>query len=158
MQSINILFPRTIDNTIHGSRWPYFIFLIYTVISTVRSLIHLLAPDGGAGSIAGMNLDVAGRDEIVFAFALWGSSQLLISMIQILACLRYRSIVPFLYLLLITETVLRMLIGHLKTANFEHTPPGAIGNYVILPFSVIMLLICIFTAKDPKRYSTNKLS
>ena len=39
----------------------------------MRSSIRLLAPDGGAGLIAGMDLSVAGAPGIIFAFALWGS-------------------------------------------------------------------------------------
>jgi hypothetical protein len=65
------------------------------VISTVRSFIHLLSPDGGSGSIARMNLSVAGADGIIFAFALWGSSQLLMAIIQLLVVVRYRSLIPF---------------------------------------------------------------
>jgi len=67
-------------------------------IGAVRSCIHLLAPDGGAGSIAGMNLEMAGADGIVFSFALWGSAQLIYALIQLVVVFRYRSLVPFMYL------------------------------------------------------------
>ena len=48
----------------------------------VRSCTHIFSSDGGAGSIAGMDLTVAGADGIIFAFALWGSSQLLFAIMQ----------------------------------------------------------------------------
>ena len=114
------------------------------VISTVRSCIHLLAPDGGAGSIAGMDLTVAGSNNIVFAFALWGSAQLIYALIQLAVAFRYRSLVPFMYTLLILETLLRMLVGHMKPVIFAHTPPGAIGHYVILPVATLMLVLSLW--------------
>ncbi|MGA3023844.1 MAG: hypothetical protein ABSF98_03635 [Bryobacteraceae bacterium] len=64
------LLPAKVDNNIRGMRLPVYVFIPTAILSTVRSCIHLLAPDGGAGSIAGMDLSVAGADGIVFAFAL----------------------------------------------------------------------------------------
>ncbi len=57
-----ILLPATADNAIRGARLPVYAFALIACISTVRSCIHLLAPNGGAGGI-------------VFAFALWGSAK-----------------------------------------------------------------------------------
>jgi hypothetical protein len=54
------LLPAKADNTIRGMKLPYYVFGLIAIISTLRSFIHLLAPDGGAGSIAGMDLTVAG--------------------------------------------------------------------------------------------------
>jgi hypothetical protein len=135
------LLPAQADNTIRGMRLPVYVFTLIAIVSLIRSSIHLLAPDGGAGSIAGMNLSVAGADGIIFAFALWGSAQLVYALIQLVAAFRYRSLVPFMYVLLIVETLLRLLVGHTKPVTFAHTPPGAIGNYVILPLASLMLIL-----------------
>ncbi|MGO9230027.1 MAG: hypothetical protein ACLQKA_12580 [Bryobacteraceae bacterium] len=140
-----VLLPATADNVIRGAKAPVYVFSLLSVISAARSLIHLLAPDGGAGSIAGLDLLVAGAKGIVFAFALWGSAQLIYALIQLVVALRYRSLVPFLYLLLILETLLRVLVGHMKPVTFRHTPPGAIGNYVILPLAALMLVWSLWT-------------
>jgi len=48
---------------------PFYVFAAIAIASTVRRSIHLLAPDGGAGSISGMDLS-AGRQGTIFAFAL----------------------------------------------------------------------------------------
>lgn len=135
-----ILLPAKIDNVIRGTKIPFYIFVIYAIVSTVRSCIHLLSPDGGAGTIAGMDLSVAGADGIIFAFALWGSSQLLFALIQLLAVIRYRSLIPFMWLMLALEVLLRELVGAMKPITFAHTPPGAIGNQIILPLAVVMVV------------------
>ena len=137
------LLPAHADNTLRGGKLPAAVFAVLAVISTVRSCIHILAPDGGAGSIAGMDLSVAGASGIVFAFGLWGSAQLIYALIQLGVVIRYRALVPAMYVLLILETLLRMLVGHLKPVSFAHTPPGALGNYVLLPLSLLMLALCL---------------
>ena len=138
------LLPAQADNTIRGMKLPVYVFTLISIVSLIRSSIHLLAPDGGAGSIAGMNLSVAGADGIIFAFALWGSAQLVYALIQLVVAFRYRSLVPFMYVLLIVETLLRLLVGHTKPVTFAHTPPGAIGNYVILPLASLMLIMSLW--------------
>lgn len=142
---LETLLPTKIDNTIRGTKVPFYVFALYAIVSTVRSCIHLLAPDGGAGSIAGMDLSVAGADGIIFGFALWGSSQLLFAIIQLLVVFRYRSLIPFMWLMLILEVLLRELVGHMKPVIFTHTPPGAIGNQLILPLAALMLVLSLWS-------------
>lgn len=149
---LEILLPAKIDNVIRGTKFPFYLFAIYALVSTVRSCIHLLSPDGGAGTIAGLDLSVAGAEGIIFAFALWGSSQLLFALIQLLVVIRYRSLVPFMWLMLALEVLLRELVGKLKPVTFAHTPPGAIGNQLILPLAVLMVVWSVWTAvRDQKK-------
>lgn len=140
---MSALLPSSADNTIRGMKLPAYVFALIAIVSTARSLIHIFAPDGGAGSIAGMDLNVAGANGIVFAFGLWGTAQLIYALIQLAVAFRYRSLIPFMYILLILETLLRMLIGRIKPVHFAHTPPGAIGNWVILPLAVLMLALSL---------------
>ena len=143
MGMINKIFPPTADNQYTGSRVALIVFLIIAIIGAIRSCIHFLAPDGGAGSIAGMDLSIAGADGIIFAFSLWGSAQLLYALIQLVVYFRYRTLVPFMYILIILETVMRMFIGHIKPVHFSHTPPGAYGNYIILTLAITMLFLSL---------------
>ena len=146
------LLPAQADNTVRGTKLPVYVFAVIAVISTVRSFIHLLSPDGGAGSIAGMDLSVAGAQGIVFAFALWGSAQLVYALIQLAVVIRYRSLVPFMYVLLIIEILLRELVGTHETGFLlPHTNPGAIGNYIILPLAALMLVLSLRSGAKPAR-------
>jgi hypothetical protein len=49
------------------------------------------------------------------------------------------------YVLLIRETFLRMLVGTMKPVAFSHIPPGAIGNYVVLPLAVLTLALSFWS-------------
>ena len=142
-----ILLPATADNTIRGSKLPYYILILVAGIGTVRSLIHIFAPDGGAGSIAGMDLTVSGAAEVIFAFALWGSAQLIYALLQWVVIFRYRSLVPLMWGLQLLETLGRMLVGRLKPVTFAHTPPGAYQNYLYLALSILMLALALWTER-----------
>lgn len=141
------LFPDTVDDSFSGLKSAMFVFMVIAVISTIRSLIHIFSPDGGAGSIAGMDLSVDGARGIVFAFALWGSAQLVTAIVQLIIAFRYSSLIPLMYVLLIFEVLLRMLIGMIKPVDFAQTPPGAIGNWVVLPIAILMLMLCFIERK-----------
>lgn len=147
MNILATLLPAQADNTVRGMKLPVYVFTLIAIVSTVRSCIHIFAPDGGAGSIAGMDLSVAGAQGIIFSFALWGTSQLIYALIQLIVAFRYRSLVPFMYVLLILETLLRELVGRIKPVTFLHRPPGAIGDYVILPLAVLMLALSLWRGK-----------
>jgi hypothetical protein len=64
---------------------------------------------------------------------------------QLLVVFRYRSLVPFMYLMLILEVLLRELVGRIKPVTFAHTPPGAIGNQIVLPLSLLMLGLSLWS-------------
>lgn len=130
-----------------GSRLPNYVFTTIAVVSFVRSCIHLFSPDGGAGSIAGLDLTVAGAAGIIFGFGLWGSAQLIYALVQLLVAFRYRSLVPLMYVLLIVEVLLRELVGRIKPVSFAHTPPGALANYILLPLALVMLVLSLWGGK-----------
>ena len=140
-----LLLPAQAGNRLRGSQVPFYLLILVAAVGTVRSLIHIFAPDGGAGSIAGMNLAVAGADDVIFAFALWGSEQLVFALLQWVVILRYRSLVPLMWVFLLIEILGRMLVGQLKPVSFAHTPPGAKGNYLFLVLSVLMLALTLWT-------------
>lgn len=140
---INSVFPKTADNNYRGSKVSLWVFTILAVVSTVRSIIHFFAPDGGAGSIAGLDLSKSGEN-IIFAFGLWGLSQLIYAFIQLLVAFRYRTFIPLFYLILFFETIGRMTVGRMKPPILLHgTPPGGIANYIILPLTVIMFILSL---------------
>ncbi len=144
---LSILLPDKADNTLAGSKLPLYIFILIAAVGTVRSGIHIFSGDGGAGSIAGMDLAVTGASEVIFAFALWGSEQLIYALVQWVVILRYRSLVPLMWIVQLLETLGRMLVGRIKPVSFAHTPPGAYGNYVILALSVLMLALCLWSGR-----------
>lgn len=144
---LETLLPVQADNTIRGSKIPFYFFILLAIIGTVRSCVHIFSPDGGAGSIAGMDLTVSGANEVIFAFALWGAEQLIYVLVQWIVILRYRSLVPLMWGVQFLETLGRMLIGQLKPITFSHTPPGAYQNYIYLVLALLMLALAMWSGR-----------
>ena len=143
---LEMLLPDQANNTVRGSKLPYYLFILVAAIGLVRSCIHIFSPDSGAGSIAGMDLSVSGANEVIFAFALWGSAQLIYALLQWVVILRYRSLIPVMWLVQFFETLGRMLVGRIKPVTFAHTPPGAYQNYIYLVLAVVMLVLSLWSA------------
>jgi hypothetical protein len=148
---INRLFPKQVDNNFQGYKIAVVVFFILVLFTLVRSCIHIFAPDGGASSIAGISTSVAGGSNIISLFALWGLSQLFMGIVYVVVFLRYRSLIPFMYLVILAEYSGRELIGVAKPLATSHIPPGAIGDYIIIPIAVIMLVLSMLTPNKKDR-------
>ncbi len=116
-----------------GPAFAWWFAVVYLTLVTVRSLIHLVAPDGGAGSIATVDVAVAGGANIVAMFGQWGAIQLLLAALLWVLLLRYRGFVPLVLLVFLVEPALRELSGALKPLETIGTAPGAIGNWLVVP-------------------------
>ena len=79
----------------------WWIAVLYLCVITVRSLIHMLAVDGGAHNIATIDVSVAGGANIIAIFGQWGASQLLLALLLWVLLLRYRGLVPLVLLIFI---------------------------------------------------------
>ena len=132
------LFPKGEAYT--GPKVPFYFLILIAVISTVRSLIHIFAADGGAYSIAGISVNVAGGTNIIAMFAQWGASQLILAVIYWLVILRYRSLTPLMLAVIVLEQLLRMGAGNLKPLEIAVPPPGALGSQIILPLAAVALV------------------
>jgi hypothetical protein len=144
------LFPEK-HNDYKGSRIVVVITLLLTIASTVRSLIHIFLPDGGAGVIAGLALDGPLASAVIFAFAWSGLYQLIFAMIQWLVLARYREFIPIILLLIFFEQVSLSVIPLFKPiaeSVLTHTPPEAVANKILLPFVLIMFVLSLIKKQE----------
>lgn len=127
-------------------KWIKSVFFVISIITIIRSLIHIISPDGGAGSIAGIPLSqysMEASQTIIFMFALWGISQLIIGLFYIYILIIKPNLIPIMLLSFTLEYSLRLIIGQLKPILTTHTAPGAYGNYIMIPLSIILFLLSI---------------
>jgi len=136
------VFPKQLDNSFRGNRIAVIVFALITVFTLARSCVHIFAPDGGASSIAGINTSVEGGSNVISMFAFWGLAQLLMGLVYLAVFFRFKSLIPFMYMLIIIEYSGRVLIGMVKPLIVSHTPPGAIGDYILIPLAIMMLMLC----------------
>ena len=140
------LFPKTIDNHFSGRRFALWLFYPITLITIVRSLIHIFRSDGGAQSIATIPLDsftAAGSTTLIAIFAQWGLSQLLMGGLYALVLFRYRSMIPMMYLLILIEYAGRMGVGTMKPVVSLGPAPGGPGSIVMVGIAIVCLFLSL---------------
>ena len=144
------LFPPRFDNIFPGQKIALWVFYLITAVTLWRSQHHIFAADGGAQSIATIPLDSysdGAAATIIAIFAQWGLIQLLLGMLMLLAAVRYKSMVPLLWLILLMEWIGRGWIGKFKPVETIGTAPGQIGNLVIPIIALVMLILSLVPPK-----------
>jgi hypothetical protein len=128
--------------TFRGPGWTAGMLAGVNAVGTIRSLIHILAPDSGAQSIASMDTHVKGGANVVSLLAQWGGAQLLEAGVIWVALWRYRGLVPLMLGVVTAEQLLRVGIGSAKPLVTAHTPPGALSKG-LLPAAAVALAISL---------------
>lgn len=132
---------------------------LYTVVLTARSLVHMFASDGGAESIATIDVSVEGGENIVALFAQWGALQLLLAGIVWVVVSRQRSLVPLMALVLLLEPILRGVMGAMKPVETVGTAPGAAFNNVgIIPLAALFVFSITTIRNHPDALPTDEPS
>lgn len=159
MSLLEKLVPAQANNDYRGSPVALWTFCLLAAVIAGRSLIHFLKADSGVNSIATIVLFSGDPDpnRVIYLFSsLWGTQQVIMAMIYAVVLLRYRNLVPLMYLLLGVEVVFRMIAGTLHPLTEEYylrPPPGKIGNLPLLGLSVVMLFLSLRTprTRNPAR-------
>lgn len=145
------LFPAQFDNVYRGNRIALWLFYPLTAMTLWRSQHHIFAPDGGAQSIATIPLDTyteGGAQGIITVFALWGLAQLAMGLVMLLAAIRYKSMIPLLWLFIFLEYGGRRLVGIYKPLETVGTAPGQTAAYVFPIIAVVMLVLALWPEKN----------
>jgi len=148
-----ILFPKTITNEFPGHKLVLYVFYVLTAFSLFRAMLHLFSRDGGAQSVATIPLDTYSAGPaatLIGIFSLWGMSQLVIALIYLMASLRYRAMIPLLYILLVVENLGSLLFYFMKPIETSGAAPGDITYYVFIILGLIMLGISLISALKSK--------
>jgi hypothetical protein len=111
---------------------------LFLLLVIARSCIHLFAEDGGAQSIAGIDISVVGGDNTIAIFHQWGAIQLLLGALLTLLFFRYPGFTPLILLTLAMDPVSRAIAGAMMPLTTEGTPPGESLNWIA--FFVLSLL------------------
>ncbi len=120
--------------------------MLFLSLITVRSVLHLFLPDGGAQSIATIDISGSSGVNIIALFGQWGASQLLLAALLWVLILRYPGFIPLALLVLAIEPFARGLAGHLKPILTVGIAPGAALNWVAAPPLLLMLWLSLCPA------------
>ena len=107
------LFPKVIDNTYQGRKVALWLLGILALLKATMGLNSIFNGYVVATTADGIPLHTftpAGTDAVITFLAFWGLAQLLFALLAALALVRYRAMVPLVFLLLLVELLGRRLI------------------------------------------------
>ena len=145
------LFPSDQDNQYKGSKFVqyglYPIFAIYIF----RSLVHFLAENSGLVGIATIKefpiIDGLNPNNIIFLFAsLWGATQVSLTIILLILFIKYKNLIPLIYLICLLDQCFRLISGYLHPLSedyYMNTPPGVISNIPVLLYLIFMFYLSL---------------
>lgn len=160
------IFPRQIDNSYRGHWLAIWILVAILLLKlTIAVNISGLNPWINnrllAQSADGIPVDTYGAEAasvVMFLFASWGLGQLALGFLGAVALIRYRAMMPLVYLLLIIEQVGRKLISYLnpiiRPAAADGIPYSVLINW---GFSAVLVIGLVLSLQDsrhlPKQHS-----
>ena len=145
------LFPSDLKNQYKGSKLVqyglYPIFAIYIF----RSLVHFLAENSGLVGIATIKefpiTDGLNPNNIIYLFAsLWGATQVSLTMILLILFIKYKNLIPLIYLMCLLDQCFRLISGYLHPLSEDYyinTPPGVISNIPVLLYLILMFYLSL---------------
>ena len=122
----------------HGHKSIRIITAVYLLIVVIRSCVHLFASDGGANSIAGIDVSVEGGDNIIAVFHQWGAIQLILVGLLVVLFFRYPGFTPLVVLTLAIDPIMRAIAGQMMPVTSQSTPPGEALNWPAF-FAIVIL-------------------
>ena len=134
-----------------GYRAVRIIAFVYLMVVTARSGIHLFSPDGGAQSIAGIDVSVTGGKNIIALFHQWGAIQLLLAGLMLVLFFAYKGLTPLVILFLCLDAPMRALAGQMGSVESTHTPPGEVLNWPVFFALVVLFLLSLVPKRSRPR-------
>lgn len=144
--NIKMLFPSDLS-LYAGYRFVRVGTVIFLCMSVARSVIHLFSSDGGANQIAGIDIAVAGGDNIVAIFHQWGATQLLLAFFLTFLFFRYPGMTPLTLLILAMDPVMRFIAGRMKSVTTDGPPPGETLNGPIFVLLLVLFIAALIEKK-----------
>lgn len=127
-----MLLPPSTNASYAGAPWAAHLLAVLGVLTIVPGMIHEFLPDGGAGSIAGMDLGACG-DTVAALFAWAGATQIVFGAVMLAVGLRFRTFVPAVFVLVLVERTLHALNAWVLKPGSGHHPPEHYAVLVMVP-------------------------
>ena len=143
------LFPKQFDNTYRGLWLAVWIFVPVVAVRAVQGANSILFTRDVLIKADGIPLDslgLAGGQVVLSLFALLGLNLLVVPLLSAIALIRYRAMIPLLFLvLLFLQLGARVIIALHPIARTGDTPLGFYINLVLLMLTVIGFALSLQT-------------
>ena len=145
------LFTSDLNNQYKGSKFVQYVLYPIFAIYIFRSLVHFLAENSGLVGIATIKefpiIDGLDPNNIIYLFAsLWGATQVSLTIILLILFIKYKNLIPLIYLICLLDQCFRLISGYLHPLSEDYyinTPPGVISNMPLLLYLIFMFYLSL---------------
>lgn len=140
------ILPAHVDNRFRGHAAALWLFVPITLMKIAISLLHIFSADGGAQSVSRVPLDTypAGATQNVIALmSRLGLEQLLLGLIAVVVLLRYRALIPLMYLVIVAHYFGHKAIAAMKPLSVAGVSGASIPAIVIAAASIAGLVLSL---------------
>jgi hypothetical protein len=145
---LSLFLPRVANNAYPGCKLGLWLFGLFVLIRTAMSLNSIFNGSYVASSADGIPLSAFESDAaqtVVSIFAIWGLSQLTLALLCVVILVRYRSLVPFMFGLLLLEQLSRRGILHFLPIVRSAKPPDFFVNALLFAITIAGLGLSLRT-------------
>ena len=145
---VSLIFPKQIDNTFRGLWFAIWLLVPIVLAKTAMGANSVFNTRFVATSADGIPLDsynAGAADAVLALFALLGLCQLILALLGIVVLIRYRAMIPLMYLLLLIQQVgsrLVLLVNPIARLGGVQ-PIGAAINITILVMLIIGFVLSL---------------
>ena len=135
---IDVLLPTSYSGHVYS-----LLFLgLCGLMTVVPGLIYHFKHDGGAESIAGLNLGDQ-RELVIGIFAWLGATQIAWGLLMLAVAVHYQMLTPLLLLLIVIERSLLIWRWWIGNRTLGHRPPEHYVSLVLLPIGLLFLYLAV---------------
>ncbi len=143
----NNLLPQRIDNTYRGHKLALWILALVASVKIVQGLMVMFNGDFVVRTADGIPLDTytaGGAQTVLSLWALSGLERVIISLLCVLALVRYRRAIPFMFALLAFDYLARQLTLYFIPLERTGTPTGPLVNLLLFSLTILGLALSLW--------------
>jgi hypothetical protein len=145
---LNRVFPQRFDNNYRGHKLALWLFIPIVLMKLGISLSSIFDTYNVVRSADGIPIDTftpRGAEAVVSVTTLLGLSQFLLASLGVLALVRYRAMIPLMYVLLLVEYLAKKWILLVKPIVRTGTSPSTYVNLVLIALLIAGLVLSLRT-------------
>ncbi len=140
------ILPAECDNHYHGHKSALWVFAVISIMKLAVSVVHMFYADGGAQSIATIPLNTysaGAAQNLIALYARLGLEQLSLCVLFLLVLLRYRAMIPLMYVLVVAGHIAQRGVAYMKPTVVAGTSGAGPPALVLTALSIVGLVLSL---------------
>lgn len=143
--------PAQLDNDFRGYKAAIWIFALITAMKLALGFVHIFSADGGAQTLSHIALDsysAGAAQNVVGLFARMGLEQLWLGAIFVVVLLRYRALIPLMFLLALVAQAGAFALAAFKPLSLTVSSGAAPLHLVLSSLYIAGLALSLIERKS----------